>query len=179
MINITAARGVAWKTCIALTDQANLKVFKVAPTIETGDFQISKDGADYASLTHLPLVLPVGSSTISLSLSAAEMNADLISVLCSDQAGDEWCDVLIVIATEIKTVATMPVTVSPQVVYAGQPVDGARVWVSTDSAGQQVVTFGVTDSFGNVNFYLDAGTYYLWKRYNTYLFDNPETLVVA
>ena len=42
---------------------------------------------------------------------------------------------------------------------------GARVWVSTDAAGANVIAGPlVTDSFGVVTLLLDAGTYHAWVR---------------
>jgi hypothetical protein len=45
------------------------------------------------------------------------------------------------------------------------PIEGARIWVSTDAAGATVIAGPlVTDSFGVVTLLLDAGTYYAWVR---------------
>lgn len=46
---------------------------------------------------------------------------------------------------------------------SGLPVDGARVWVSTDTEGQNLVASGSTNTFGTVTFWLDAGKYYFWR----------------
>jgi hypothetical protein len=54
------------------------------------------------------------------------------------------------------------------------PIDGAEVWVSTDSAGANIVASGVTDIFGVVNFMLDAGTVYVWRKKAGYNFVNPD-----
>lgn len=45
------------------------------------------------------------------------------------------------------------------------PVEGASVWVSTDSAGASVVAGSLTTtSMGVVTVLLDAGTYYVWAQ---------------
>lgn len=61
----------------------------------------------------------------------------------------------------------------------GIPIADALVWVTTDIAGANTVASGRTDLLGVVVFYLDAGTYYLWRRKSGYDFTNPDTEVVA
>jgi hypothetical protein len=52
------------------------------------------------------------------------------------------------------------------------PIEGASVWVSTDAGGDNVVAGPlISDSFGDVTFLLDAGTYYAWVRSDGF---NPE-----
>lgn len=61
------------------------------------------------------------------------------------------------------------------------PVADARVWVSTDSAGQDVIA-GVltTDTSGQVPFMLDAGTtYYRWAVKDGVNFTNPSSFVAV
>lgn len=59
------------------------------------------------------------------------------------------------------------------------PIAGADVWVTTDQAGTNIVASGVTDAFGQVVFYLDAGTYYVWRQLAGWTFANPDTEVVS
>jgi hypothetical protein len=59
------------------------------------------------------------------------------------------------------------------------PLDGVDVWVSTDSAGTNVVARGYTNTLGVVTFLLDAGAYYLWKQLSGYTFINPEGITVS
>lgn len=50
------------------------------------------------------------------------------------------------------------------------PVDNAKIWITTDAAGNNVIWNGVTDVFGvardeaNLKPCLDAGTYYIWAK---------------
>lgn len=62
---------------------------------------------------------------------------------------------------------------------SGQPIADVDVWVTTDEPGVNVVASGRTDDFGNVTFYLDAGTYYFWSQKAGFNFDNPDTEVVS
>lgn len=61
----------------------------------------------------------------------------------------------------------------------GLPIAGADVWVTTDIAGVNIIASGTTDVFGNVTFWLDPGTYYLWRQRPGYTFANPDTEVVT
>lgn len=59
------------------------------------------------------------------------------------------------------------------------PIDGVDVWVSTDSAGTNVIARGSTGALGTVVFMLDAGTYYAWKQLAGYDFTNPQSFTVS
>jgi hypothetical protein len=59
------------------------------------------------------------------------------------------------------------------------PISDVDVWVCTDANGTNVVGNGRTNSFGNVTFHLDAGTYYIWRQKAGYNFTNPITKVVS
>jgi len=53
----------------------------------------------------------------------------------------------------------------------GGPIDGAEVWVTSDSAGLYVLASGITDSAGQITFMLDAGDYYIWAKKSGYNMD--------
>lgn len=59
------------------------------------------------------------------------------------------------------------------------PLEGVTVIVTTDAGANNRVAGGDTDSFGNVTFWLDAGTYYLWLAKPGYSFPNPDVEVVT
>jgi hypothetical protein len=61
-----------------------------------------------------------------------------------------------------------------------QVIDGAAVWVSTDSAGNNVIAGTLySDGNGLVTFMLDAGTYYAWCQKNGVNFTNPTAFQVT
>ena len=60
----------------------------------------------------------------------------------------------------------------------GYPIAGARVWVTTDEDGENIVASGYTDGLGVVTFYLDTGTCYVWRSLSGYQFTNPDTETV-
>ena len=87
-----AKRATAWVGYISLVDQSDTKKMKSNPTIASGDFKVSKDGGALANLTTLPSVTPASSVMVKIDLSATEMTADNVTVVCIDAAGAEWCD---------------------------------------------------------------------------------------
>ena len=59
------------------------------------------------------------------------------------------------------------------------PIPDVSVWVTTDAAGMYRVTEGRTNAFGVVVFYLQPGTYYLWRQKSGWVFNNPDPQVVS
>lgn len=62
---------------------------------------------------------------------------------------------------------------------SGLPIAGADVWATTDEAGLNVAASGVTNTFGQVILYLDAGTYHFFRQLAGYSFINPDTETVS
>lgn len=85
---------------VALEDVANPGRHKSNPTIAAGDFKVDKDGGGLTNLSTLPSVDPASSKLVKISLSATEMNADVVTVVCSDQTDPpEWADLVFSIPT--------------------------------------------------------------------------------
>ena len=62
----------------------------------------------------------------------------------------------------------------------GTPVANAAVWVTTTNHPKNnIVASGTTDNIGEVTFYLDPGTYYVWREKSGWNFTNPDTETVA
>lgn len=59
------------------------------------------------------------------------------------------------------------------------PVPDADVWATSDLSGVNVIASGRTDANGQVTFYLDAGTVYVWRQKSGWNFVNPDTEVVS
>lgn len=55
----------------------------------------------------------------------------------------------------------------------GLPISNAKVVVTTDSTGANPVASGTTDIYGNVGFYIDPGTVYMWRYKAGVNFTNP------
>jgi hypothetical protein len=85
---------------IALEDFANPGRFKSNPTIASGDFKVAVDGAALANLATTPSVSPSSSVLVLITLSASEMNGDVITVVGVDQTvPPEWADFVLSIPT--------------------------------------------------------------------------------
>ncbi len=92
-------RAVAYEIYVSLRSQANTKIFQANPTLASGDAKVSKDGGALANLTTLPTVTPAAGKMVKISLSGTEMTADDVTVVLSDAAGNEWCDLVLNIQT--------------------------------------------------------------------------------
>lgn len=85
---------------IALADMAAPGSFKSNPTIAAGDFKVDKDGGGLTNLNTLPSVDPAAGVLVKITLSATEMTADVVSVVCIDQTTPkEWADFVLSIPT--------------------------------------------------------------------------------
>ena len=62
---------------------------------------------------------------------------------------------------------------------SGEPLEGVKVTVYSDSGLTNIVATGTTDNFGNTTFYLDAGTYYFVSVKSGYEFTNPDIEAVS
>lgn len=97
----------AWVMWLQMEDIATPGRMKNSPTLAAGDFTLIIDGvastlgaAGSDSLATLPTVTPAASAWVKISLSASEMNGDVIGVRCADQTSPpQWPDVAIVIQT--------------------------------------------------------------------------------
>lgn len=73
---------------------------------------------------------------------------------------------------------TWPITVNNH--DTGLPISGVEVWVTSDSAGTNVIQGPIlTDALGIATFYLDAGTYYAFRQKSGITFTNPATITVV
>jgi len=85
---------------IALMDMNVPGAFRSSPTLASGDFKIDKDGGGLANLTTTPTVDPAGTVLVKITLSATEMNADVVTLVGIDQTSPkEWADVVMSIPT--------------------------------------------------------------------------------
>lgn len=100
----TPKKNTAYRFYVGLTDQANTKLLRAAPTLATGDVKVSIDGGALNNVATLPSAAPAGGRSIQVDLSAAEMNGDNIVVQFVDAAGAEWCDQLINLQTTARQI---------------------------------------------------------------------------
>lgn len=95
-------KGVVYEFDVSLESVASSGHFQVNPTLAAGDVQVSKDGGALANLATLPTVTPAGGRIVRVQLSATEMDADKVTVVFADAAGDEWLDLIVAIQTRVQ-----------------------------------------------------------------------------
>ncbi len=61
----------------------------------------------------------------------------------------------------------------------GVAIPDADVRVSSDISGETIVASSVTNSYGQVTFLLDPGTYYFWRTKTGWTFTDPDVEVVV
>jgi len=101
---VTPKKNAAFVFTIGLSDQTNTKALKANPTLASGDFKVSIDNGAFNNLSSLPTVTPSGGTAVQISLTSSEMNGDNIIVTAIDQAGAEWCDLLVSIQTTTRQI---------------------------------------------------------------------------
>lgn len=80
----------------------------------------------------------------------------------------------------IPTTGSGSVSWTINVKVGGVAVDGAEVKITSDAAGSTAVAGPkYTDASGDVDFLLDAGTYYVWVQRSGLNFTNPTTITVT
>jgi hypothetical protein len=93
-------KGEDFITYVSVISVAAPSRHQTNPTIATGDFKVAKDGGTLTDLDTLPVVTPTSSKLIKITLSATEMTADNVTVVCSDQTNPpEWADLTFDIVT--------------------------------------------------------------------------------
>ncbi len=92
-------KNIAYVFYVSLVSQANTKIAQVNPTLAAGDVKVAVDDAAPANLATLPVVDADFTKRVKVSLSTSEMNGDNVTVIFSDAAGSEWCDLTINIQT--------------------------------------------------------------------------------
>lgn len=91
-MNNPPVRGQQFVFYIGLASQADPKLLQVDPTLAAGDVKVSKDGGAEANLGTLPVVTPAASTSVKVTVSASEMDADNVTITFRDASGAEWCD---------------------------------------------------------------------------------------
>lgn len=136
---------------VSLVSQANTKIFQANPTLAAGDVKVATDDAAPVNLATLPAVDADLTKRIKVSLSAAEMNGDNITIIFSDAAGAEWNDLTVNIQTttrQIDDLAYPTTSGRSMVVDAAGLVDANAVKVGPTGVGT-VQTAG--DIIGDTN----------------------------
>jgi hypothetical protein len=105
----------------------------MSPTLATGDFKISKDNGATANLATLPVVAPSSSGVVKVVLAQAEMNADRVTIIGRDAAGENWEDVLVALTTTGDTVDTVKTVVDAILVDTGTTLQAELDGIQADT----------------------------------------------
>lgn len=198
--DVPPVKGSAYTDYISLISQADANLFQTSVTLASGDVTVSKDGGSFTNIASLPVEIGTG-GVLSIALTGTEMTADTIVVRFRDAAGSEWADALIriktgmLLPTDSITADSLAQSAVDAIHMAGAgavtftytltssvdsaPIVDADIWVTSDQAGNTVIASGTTDSNGQVVFYLDTGTVYVWRQKPGWNFSNPDTETVA
>ena len=107
---VPAKKNTAFITYVGLPSHDNALILQADPTLAPGDVKVAIDDGAPANLATLPVVDADFTKRVKVSLSAAEMNGDNITVIFSDASGEEWCDLLINIQTADRQINDLPTT---------------------------------------------------------------------
>lgn len=141
---VTPQNGQPYIVYVSLVDQANSKLFKANPTLAAGDFKVSKDGGALTDLATLPTVTPAAGRMVKISFSGAEMTGDNITMVASDAAGSEWCDLTFNIQTTARRIDDLAF---PNVSGRGLGVDASgRLTMANTGTGAITAASFATDA---------------------------------
>ena len=137
---------------------------------------VSKAGTEYLDAS-VASRLPTASYTAPSSVTS--LQADVTTILGRTDVAT---------STRLASSAYAPATGSGARTYVvtvtrpdgSTPIEGVAVWLTSDSAGSNVVAGTLyTSASGLATFTLDAGTYYLWRQLSGWNFTNPQTATVT
>ena len=144
------------------------------PTLAAGDVKVAIDDGAPANLATLPAVDADFTKRVKVSLSSDEMNGDNITVIFSDAAGAEWCDVLINIQTAAAQIDDLPTTtefelrtlLAAEYTVVSDLVTAAAIKTAMEADGgdlsslmEALVNKAIwTESDGKLEMHNDAGT---------------------
>jgi len=173
-------KNVACTVCIIAWDVAN----NVGKSGDTANITVRGvgDGTEYTPSA--PAITQIDATNLpgvySVALTAAENNYNFNTIGGKSSTSSiviipvSWSNQIATYGSGA-TAKTYTVTDSS----TGLPIADVSIWVTTDSGGANVIASGTTDANGQVVFYLDAGTVYVWRAKNGYTFTNPDVEVVA
>src|SRR3990167_6260548 len=101
---VTPRKNAEFIFYMGLYSAATGNSFQSNPTLAAGDVKVSTDGGALGNITTLPTVTPAAGRQIKVTLSAAEMNGDNVTIQFVDAAGAEWKDIFVNIQTSARQI---------------------------------------------------------------------------
>jgi hypothetical protein len=140
---------------------------------DTGELQ-----TDWADGGRLDLLLDGATAPTAAQVADAVWDEPSAGHVTADTMGGDLATALAGLVSSVAGLGSVQNTIT--VTVNSVPKSGVDVWVTSDAAGTNVVAGTlVTDSNGQVIFWLDPGTYYVWQQLAGYNFTVPDTLVVT
>ena len=131
-----------------MVDSASRPNYKSSATLAAGDVKVIKDGGAPANISALPT--EIGTTGVyRFSLSASEMDAAKVTIVCVDAAGSEWDPLTIVLQTavadELHLAKAALVNLREHTIATGVDVikdddDGTTIRTLTPSEADGVIT---------------------------------------
>jgi len=138
MADYPPKKNAAFTFYVSLISQADTKIAQANPTLAAGDVKVAIDDGAPANLGTLPVADADFTKRVKVVLTAGEMNGDNISIIFSDAAGAEWCDLMVNIQTATRQLTDLayPATSGrSMVVDAAGLVDANTVKVGPTGSG--------------------------------------------
>src|SRR3990167_8488483 len=101
---VTPRKNAEFIFYMGLYSAATGNSFQSNPTLAAGDVKVSTDGGALGNITTLPTVTPAAGRQIKVTLSAAEMNGDNVTIQFVDAAGAEWNQAIVNIQTSARQI---------------------------------------------------------------------------
>lgn len=132
MSSVPAKKNAAYEDYVALLNQTNTMLVRVNPTLAVGDVKVSKDNGAPENIITLPVV-GADQRLVKLNLAASEMNADNVTIIFSDVAGNEWCDLVVNIKTSASQIDDLAASLATIAGYLDTEV--ASILAAINSTG--------------------------------------------
>jgi hypothetical protein len=142
-IQLYAKKNAVFVCYVGLISQADTKLLQANPTLAAGDAKVAIDDGAPADLQVLPVVDADFPKRVKIFVAAAELTGDNSTVILSDAAGSQWCDLIL-------NIRTTPIDVGQALdaLVAGQYHFAKATGIETirDSDGNVLATLTVVDT---------------------------------
>lgn len=151
-----------------LPDNGALTSIATAAALATVDTVVDAIKAKTDQLAFTDSTIDANVDSVEASISESDI-ADIADAVWDETAGDHTTE-----GTTGEALNTLGTTGATQYTYTaedgdGLPIDGCRVWITTDQAGSDLVQGPkTTNASGEATFVIDDGDYYIWREKSGY-----------
>jgi hypothetical protein len=118
---------------VSLAPRTANGTWQANPTLASGDVKIAIDDGAPANLTTLPVVDADYTKRVKVVLSQAETNGDNLTIIFSDAAGAEWCDLTVNLQTAAQTLDEMDTILDAILVDTGTTLQAELDGIQADT----------------------------------------------